>query len=138
MSELIVPTASELEALTPAERWAIEDKLDEAQDVLREFNDDELRRWVEVEGKTQTEIAKIVGRSQQRIQQRCAALSLQAWLDSEARRLLREELQADPPGAPTGADDRSLQRVLDDPPPSLDREPLPIVHADGGDTGAAA
>ncbi len=44
--------------------------------ALREFNDEELRRWVEVEGKTQTEIAKIVGRTQARISQRCRALDI--------------------------------------------------------------
>ena len=72
---LALPTARELEALTPTDRWNLEDALDEAQDTLREFNDEELRRWVE-KGKTQTWIAKQVGRSQQRISQRCSALGI--------------------------------------------------------------
>lgn len=68
---LAIPTTRELEALTPADRWNLEDAIDEAQGTLREFNDDELRRWVEDEGKTQTEIAETVGRSQSDIQRRC-------------------------------------------------------------------
>lgn len=76
--ELYIPTPTELETLSPADRWSLEDQMGEAQGVLREFNDEELRQWVEVEGKTQTEIAKLVGRSQQRISQRCAALGIRA------------------------------------------------------------
>jgi hypothetical protein len=72
-----VPTRAELESITPADRWHLEDKLGEAQGALRGFNDDELRRWVEVEGKTQTEIAKLVGRDQSTISYRCARLGIE-------------------------------------------------------------
>lgn len=75
-SALAIPSTQELEALGPADRWILEDRLDEAQGVLRDFNDAELRRWVEEEGKTQTEIARLVGRSQSRIGERCQRLGL--------------------------------------------------------------
>lgn len=75
--ELVVPASQELEALSPAQRWSLEDALADARTHLSDFNDEELRRWVEVEGKTQTEIAELVGRSQQRIAQRCASLGIQ-------------------------------------------------------------
>lgn len=71
-----VPTRSELEALGPGDRWTLEERLGDVQILLREFNDNELRQWVEVDGKTQGEVAKLVGRSQSRIQERCAALGL--------------------------------------------------------------
>jgi ribosome modulation factor len=44
---------------------------------LREFNDDELRRWIR-EGKTQTEVAKIVGLSTSRISERCKRLRIRS------------------------------------------------------------
>lgn len=75
-TELTVPTARELEALSPTDRWNLEEVLGAAQETLREFNDDELRRWVEVEGKTQREIAEMVGRSPGRIAQRASRLGL--------------------------------------------------------------
>lgn len=75
-TEVTVPTARDLEALTPADRWAMEEHLDEAQGILREFNDKELQRWVEVEGKTQREIAAMVGRSKRAIARRCERLGL--------------------------------------------------------------
>jgi hypothetical protein len=43
--------------------------------VVREFNDAELHQWVE-DGKTQTWIAKQVGRTQQAISKRCARMGL--------------------------------------------------------------
>lgn len=73
---LAVPTRQELEQLGPGDRWTLEERLDEAGDILREFNDEELRTWVEVDLKTQAEIAKLVGRSQARISQRCSALGI--------------------------------------------------------------
>lgn len=76
MNELAIPEPRELEAYSPAERWALEEQLDGARDALREYNDEELRRWVEEEGKTQVEIAALVGRSQARISQRCSKLGL--------------------------------------------------------------
>ena len=75
-SALAVPSAQELEALGPADRWTLEERWSDGVELLRQFNDEELRRWVEVEGKTQIEIAKLVGRSQSRIQERCARLGL--------------------------------------------------------------
>jgi hypothetical protein len=75
--ELIVPPARELGALSPSDRWNLEDALDEARGTLREFNDDEIRRWVEVEGKTQTWIAEQVGQSQKTVSRRCERLSIQ-------------------------------------------------------------
>lgn len=74
--ELAIPTSRELESLSPADRWDIEDKLDSAQDTLRAFNDDELRRWVE-EGKTQTWISEQVGRDQSTISYRCQRLGIE-------------------------------------------------------------
>lgn len=71
-----VPTRQELEALGPGDRWTLEERLGDAQVILREFNDDELRRWVEVEGKTQTEIARLVGRNQSTVSRRCQALGV--------------------------------------------------------------
>jgi hypothetical protein len=75
-SALAVPTRQELEALGPGDRWTLEERLNQCQDVLRDFNDEELRRWVEVEGKTYTEIATLVGRSTSRISERCIRLGL--------------------------------------------------------------
>jgi hypothetical protein len=75
---LAIPTQRELEAVSPADRWAMEEKLGEAQEFLREFNDEELRRWVEDEYKTQTEIAKLVGRSTSQISRRCIRLGITA------------------------------------------------------------
>lgn len=77
-TELVVPTTRELEVLSPADRWDLEDALDNAQDILRPFNDDELRRWVEVEGKSYAEVGRIVKRSRQRIAQRASRLGLQS------------------------------------------------------------
>lgn len=65
-------------------------------------------------------------------------MSVQSWLDSEARRLLAEELQADATEATAPSNDSRLKGVSDDAPLSLDAEPLPILHAHGQDTGAAA
>jgi hypothetical protein len=76
MADIASGNPCELEALAPVDRWTLEDRLGEAQGILREFNDEELRRWVEVERKTQTEIAEIVGQSQSQIQRRCARLGL--------------------------------------------------------------
>lgn len=73
---LAIPTARELEALSPSDRWDIEDAIGEAQTTLRAFNDEELRRWVEVEGRTQTEIAGMVGRPQSTISHRCIRLGI--------------------------------------------------------------
>jgi hypothetical protein len=42
------------------------------------LNDDDLRRWVEVEGKTQTEIAALVGVTQSTVSKRCAAIGLKS------------------------------------------------------------
>lgn len=75
-AELTIPTARELESLSPSDRWDIEDAIDGAQQALREFNDEELRRWVEVEGKTQAEIGEMVGRPQSTIASRCTRLDL--------------------------------------------------------------
>lgn len=70
-----VPSRPDLEALSPADLWTLEERATEIQGVCRELNDGRLRQWVE-EGKTQTEIAKLVGRSQARISQRCSALGI--------------------------------------------------------------
>lgn len=77
-SALAVPTRNELEALGPGDRWTLEERADEIKDLCRELNDEELRRWVEVDGKTQREIAQLVGRSQSRINERCQRLGLTA------------------------------------------------------------
>lgn len=71
-SAIAVPSRQELEQLGPGDRWTLEERLDQCQDVLRDFNDEELRHWIEVEGISQAEAGKRVGRSQQRIAQRCA------------------------------------------------------------------
>lgn len=73
---LTVPTTRELQSLGAAARWDLEDKLDSAQDILREFNDDELRCWVEV-GKTSREIGALVGRDHSRVVRRATRLGLQ-------------------------------------------------------------
>jgi len=57
------------------EKAGAKEALDKALDALCEFNDEELRRWVE-EGKTQTWIAKQVGRSQQAVSERCKRLGI--------------------------------------------------------------
>ncbi len=77
-TDLAIPTTRELQALAPADRWELEDRLDQCQDLLREFNDEELRRWVEDEGKTQVEIADLVGRQQPAISKRCQRLGIAA------------------------------------------------------------
>lgn len=74
--ELTIPTSKDLEGLSPAERWDVEEGATALAAAAREFNDEELRRWVEVEGKTQAEIAELVGRSQSQISRRCARLGL--------------------------------------------------------------
>lgn len=56
------------------------------QGLLREYNDDELRRWVEVEHKTQAEIAKLVGRSQGRVSRRCSALGIASGIHARGGR----------------------------------------------------
>jgi predicted XRE-type DNA-binding protein len=71
-----VPSRHDLEALSPADLWTLEERASEIQDACRELNDERLRHWIEVEGKTQAEIAKLVGRSQQRISQRCDRLGI--------------------------------------------------------------
>lgn len=106
-TELTIPSARELEALSPQNRWDIEESLDEAQDVLREFNDDELRKWVEG-GKTQRWIAEQVGRSQQRISQRCAALGLSTASNRGRPRIT----------SPSNSDPEIIDaEVVDDEPP---------------------
>ena len=77
-TDLAIPTPRELEALSPSDRWDIEDAIDQAQGAVREFNDAELRRWVEDEGKTQTEVSKIVGRSTSQISRRCIRLGIES------------------------------------------------------------
>ena len=57
-------------------------------------------------------------------------MSVQSWLDSEARRLLAEELQADATEATAPSYDSRFKGVSDDAPLSLDAEPLPILHVD--------
>jgi len=65
-----------LESLSPTDRWDLEDAIDEAQGTLREFNDEELCRWVEGEHKTQAEIAEMVGRTQSTVSYRCSRLGI--------------------------------------------------------------
>lgn len=75
--ELIIPSTRELEALTSKDRWQLEVALDEVQPRLRDLNDAELRVWVEDEGKTQTEIAELVGLAQNTISNRCVRLGIE-------------------------------------------------------------
>lgn len=75
-TDLAIPTASDLEALTPAELWDIEDAANAISERAAEMLDEYLREWVEVEGKTQTEIGKLVGRSQNTISNRCTRLGI--------------------------------------------------------------
>jgi transposase len=118
-TDLAVPTRRELEAFTPADRWTLEDKLDDAQGILRKFNDDELRKWIEVEGKTQTEVAKIVGRSRSRIAQRATRLGLTPKRGGRPRELLPTLTirQALPETADAASDAavREVGRLGDDP-----------------------
>jgi hypothetical protein len=72
-----IPTRTELEALGPADLWMLEERAGEVQDAAREINDGRLRHWIEVEGKTQTEVAQMVGRSTTRISERCARLGIE-------------------------------------------------------------
>lgn len=65
-------------------------------------------------------------------------MSVQATLDSIARRLLTEELQGNPSQPSTRTDDSRFKGVSDDRPPLVSGEPIPVVHAHGQDTGAAA
>lgn len=73
-----VPSRNDLEALSPADLWTLEERATEIQGACRELNDERLHHWVEVEGKTYADIARIVGRSRQAIQQRGSRLGLQS------------------------------------------------------------
>ena len=65
-------------------------------------------------------------------------MSVQATLDGIARRLLREELEGDPVKTTARPHDGGFDGVSDDRPPLVHGEPLPVVHRDFKDTGAAA
>lgn len=74
-----VPTRDDLQALGDADLWTFAERASEVGEmgkVAWELTDERLRRWVEVEGKTYTEISKIVGRSTSRISQRAIGLGL--------------------------------------------------------------
>lgn len=83
---LAIPATQELEALGCRDRWQLEAALAEVQPRLREINDAELRQWVEVDGKTQTEIAEIVGLAQQTISHRCWRLGIKPKADGRGGR----------------------------------------------------
>jgi hypothetical protein len=76
--DLAIPTARELETLSPSDRWNIEDAIGEAQDTLRQSNDDELRRWVEVEGKSFAEVGRMVNRHRSTVAERASRLGVQS------------------------------------------------------------
>lgn len=107
-TDLAIPTPRELEALTPSDRWDIEDAIGEAQDSLREFNDEELHRWVEDEGKTYREIGELVGRNHSRISRRCSRLGISSQSNRGGDRF----------GAPAPNDDEQVidAEVVEDSP----------------------
>jgi hypothetical protein len=80
--------------------------------ALREFNDEELRRWVEVEKKTQAEIAKLVGRSQGRISQRCSALGIVSGRTSSGQRRSISPNTSAPSTASTDGPHTDFEEVL--------------------------
>lgn len=73
-----VPTQQELENLSPADLWTLEERATEVQEACREINDDRLRHWIEVEGKTQSEVARLIGRDQATVSRRCAACGIKS------------------------------------------------------------
>lgn len=86
---LAVRSRADLEAMGPADCWRLEGQLEEAAEALqivREFNDDMLRHWVEVDKLTQKEIAQRVGVTQGRISQRCSRLGIASGVSSRGGR----------------------------------------------------
>lgn len=135
---LVIPTTREqLEAIDlrewpPAERWNVAEFGDALSELAWPINDDELRRWVEVEGKTQTEIAEQVERSPSAVANRCAKLGLQPKADGRGGRPKKQlsppdNSNPDPPndewevvdgevveGPPTApGDDRQIDKTHD-------------------------
>lgn len=115
--ELVIPPSRELEALSPNDRWDLEDMLGGAQETLRAFNDDELRRWVEVEGKTQREIAELVDRSRQRIAQRASRLGLVPRDNRGGQRLPSPRQNGGEAVTDDGSSEEVDGEVVDDVPP---------------------
>lgn len=72
-----VQNRQDLEGLSDADLWTFAERATEAGVIAWEVADERLRRWIEVEGRTQTEVAKLVGRSQTRVSERCASLGIQ-------------------------------------------------------------
>lgn len=117
-TQLVVPTARELQDLDAHERWNLEDALGEVQHALRAFNDAELRRWVE-EGKTQTEIAGMVGRDQSVISRRCIRLGLQPLSNRGRPRNMQVHISPDHPAAEPEPIDAEVVEDADSDPMSV-------------------
>lgn len=73
---LAAPEPWELAEEKAKAQFQLDEAVGELLPKLREINDAELRRWVEVEGKTQTEIAEMVGLSPQWVSDRCRKLGI--------------------------------------------------------------
>jgi hypothetical protein len=97
-----VPSRQELEALSPGDLWTLEERAVEITDLCRELNDQRLRDWI-ADGKTQTEIAQIVGRSTS--SRRCIRLGLES-----ASKRGRPRLS---PGGISGTGNSSADEVID-------------------------
>jgi hypothetical protein len=113
-TDLAIPTSRDLEALSPKDRWDIEDALETAHVELSNINDEELRRWV-ADGKTQTWIAKQVRRDQSVVSRRCAALGLEPKSNRGRPRNMQTHNSDDEPELVEG-------EIVESPPP---RQPHP-------------
>lgn len=71
-----VQSRQDLEALSDADLWTFAERATEAGQIAWEVADERLRRWVEVEEKTQTEIAQLIGRGQKTVSERCERLGI--------------------------------------------------------------
>lgn len=72
---LAVPTRKELELLGPGDLWTLSERAGEVKEIADELLDELLIGWAN-EGKTQTEIAKLVGRSQKTVSRRYERLGI--------------------------------------------------------------
>lgn len=115
-----VPTRTELESLSPADLWTLEERASEVQEVCRELNDERLRRWVEVEGKTQRKIAAMVGRSPSNIARRASRLGLVAKDNRGGNRVLLtcEQNEPEPPDDAEEVDAEIVEDVPGERPPA--------------------
>lgn len=123
--DLAIPTRAELEALTPADLWKLEDFGTALAEAARPLIDEQLRQWVEVEGKTVREVAEIVGQGKSTVSRRCIRLGISSGDARGGDRTLSQAGQNEPasplPSPP--APDNTTE--VEDEPEEVDGE---IVH----------